>query len=94
MPASKLNLTSADDVREWLEFYGTATARLGSSLVAIEQALSRGSIGSALYYVRNAKVTHSILAAGISQAAEELAPVASSEERGGPESAPQLKPST
>ena len=62
-----------DDVAEWLEFYGTAAERLGERLVDIEAALARGEPGTALYLLRQAKVTHSLLATGIARARSELA---------------------
>lgn len=68
----KLNLTPSDDVREWLEFYGTAAARLGERLAECEAALAKGQFGPAIHSLKSARVTHSILSKGITQAAEEL----------------------
>ena len=62
-----------DDVCEWLEFHGTAAERLGKTIAEAEAMLTSGRAAAALYHLRQAKVTHGLLAEGIRTAATTLA---------------------
>lgn len=75
MPAQSAisaDLMPADDMREFLEFNGTAVERLGERLGDTEQALARGELGTALHLLRQAKTTQAVIAKSFSSAGKQL----------------------
>jgi hypothetical protein len=67
------DLMPTDEMREWIEFYGTAVERLGGCLAECKAALGKGQFGVAVHCLNQAMVTRSIVAKGIDEARSQLA---------------------